>query len=110
MSQPVSADRICNDRTLVADDRILDARLECIAADRLEHAPGDEDDVDARLQRALDCRARARAQDRVLRDQRAVEVAGDRVDLAREVLREVQPCGFVRKSTRAVRSAGGRDA
>ena len=39
VSQPVSADWIRNDRTLVADERIVDSRLQCIAADRLEHAP-----------------------------------------------------------------------
>jgi hypothetical protein len=54
-------------------------------------------------------RPRARAQDDVLADQRAVEVAGDRGDLAREIRRELQPCGFVRKSTRSFRSEAGSD-
>ncbi len=53
--------------------------------------------------------ARARAQDRVLADQRPVEVARDGLDVLREVGREVQPCGFVRKSTSAVRSDAGSD-
>ena len=59
--------------------------------------------------RSIAARVRGR-RTAVLRDQRAVEIAGDRVDVAREVLWEVQPCGFVRKSTRAVRSAGDSDA
>jgi len=33
VSQPASTDRVRNDRTLVADERALDARLECIGAD-----------------------------------------------------------------------------
>jgi hypothetical protein len=64
--------------------------------------------MDARLQRVRDRNTRPRAQDRVLGDQRAVEVARDCVELAREVLREVQPCGFVRKSTSACRSDAGK--
>jgi hypothetical protein len=35
--------------------------------------------------------ARARPQQRVLADQRPVEVAGERLDVAREVVRERQP-------------------
>jgi hypothetical protein len=52
-------------------------------------------------------RACARVQQRVLADQRAVEIAGDRLDVAREILREVQPWGLVRKSTRAWSCAAG---
>jgi len=48
------------------------------------------------------------AEECVLADERAVEVAGERLDLLRKVLREVQPCGFVRKSTSALMSFGGR--
>jgi len=35
--------------------------------------------------------ARARAKKSIVRDQRAVEVAGERLDAAREVGRELQP-------------------
>ena len=59
--------------------------------------------------RRRDRRFRPRAEDAVLADQGAIEVAGDRCELAREVLREVQPCGFVRKSTSALRSLSGID-
>jgi hypothetical protein len=50
----------------------------------------------------------SRRQERVLADERPVEVARERLDLARKVRREVQPCGFVRKSTSALMSSGGR--
>ena len=108
--EPPPAHRLGHDRALVADDGILDARLERVRPDRLEHTPRDEDDVDSRRPRCRDHRLRARAQHPVLADQRAVEVAGHGPELAREVVREVQPCGFVRKSTSAVRSPAGRDA
>jgi hypothetical protein len=65
--------------------------------------------VDAGAERRSDGCMRPRPQDRVLGDQRPVEVAGDRVDAAGEILRKVQPCGFVRKSTSAVRSLSGSD-
>jgi hypothetical protein len=47
--------------------------------------------VDPRGARACDRIARARMQNDVLRDQRAVEIARDRFDLAREVGRKLQP-------------------
>jgi hypothetical protein len=46
-------------------------------------------------------------QQRVLADQRSVEVARDSLDGRREVTREVQPCGLLRKSTRSFRAGGG---
>jgi hypothetical protein len=92
---------------LVADDWVVDAGLECVRPYGLEHAAGDEDDVDPLVPEGADCGARARPQYGVLADQRAVEVAGDGLDVARKVVREVQPWGFVRKSTRACKSAGG---
>jgi len=55
----------------------------------------------------LERSACARAKDDVLADQRPVEVARDRVDVARKVGGEVQPFGFVRKSTSAVMSDAG---
>jgi hypothetical protein len=64
--------------------------------------------VDPRGKGPGDRRASACVQDSVLTDQCAVEIARDGVDLAWEILREVQPCGFVRKSTMALRSLGGR--
>ncbi len=108
VTKPAPADRLCDDRALVADDWIFDPCLKCIAADGLKHAAGHQHDVDTRGKSSRNRRTSSRAQQSVLTDQRAVEVACDGVDLAREILREVQPCGFVRKSTRALRSLGGR--
>ncbi len=65
--------------------------------------------MDPGRKRCDDRGSRLRAEDHVLGDQRPVEVARNGLDLAREVLWEVQPCGFVRKSTRFFRSAGGSD-
>ncbi len=49
-------------------------------------------------------------QERVLADQRLIEVAGDGLDLTGKVCGEVQPCGLLRKSTRSFRSVAGSDA
>ena len=110
MPQPAAGDRLRDDRALVADDRIVEAGLEGIGPDRLEHPAGHQDDVDAGGARRGDGGARARAQHRVLADQRPVEVARDRLDHAREIVGKLQPCGVVRKSTRAFRSFAGNDA
>jgi len=64
--------------------------------------------VDPRVARSGKRRACSRTQQRVFSDQRAVEVAGNGLDLERKILWEVQPCGFARKSTRAFKSSGGR--
>ena len=54
-------------------------------------------------------RPRSRVQQRILADQRPIEVARDRLDVAREIRREVQPCGLLRKSTRSVSWLSGSD-
>jgi hypothetical protein len=64
--------------------------------------------VDACCARGGDRGLRPWAEECVLADERAVEVAGERLDLLRKVVREGQPCGFVRKSTSALTSFGGR--
>jgi hypothetical protein len=108
VAEPATAHRVRDHGALIADDRIVDSCLHRVTANGLEHSPGHEHDVNPGGARSDDRRASARPQDRVLTDQRAIEVARDGVDLAREVLGEVQPCGFVRKSTRAVMSVDGR--
>jgi hypothetical protein len=108
VTKPATADRVGDDGALVADDRIFDPRLQRIPADRLKHPSRHEHDVNSRRPRSGDRRTSPRAENRVLADQGPVEVARDGVDLARKVPREVQPCGFVRKSTRALRSLAGR--
>src|SRR5262245_55744426 len=110
VAEPASADRFRDDRTLIADHRVLDSRLQRVRPDRPEHPPGHENDVDPCRARGRDRGLRPRAEDAVLADQRAIEVAGDCLELAWEVLGEVQPCGFVRKSTSALRSLAGIEA
>jgi hypothetical protein len=63
--------------------------------------------VDPGRSRGVDRSPRARAKERILADQRAVEVAGDCLDAAGKVPGELQPCGLERKSTRALRSEAG---
>ena len=109
VSQPAPAHRLGDDRTLVADDGILQAGFECVPPHRLEHPAGNEDDMNPNRPRCGDRGTRPGMQQRVLADQRPVEVTCDGLDVAREILREVQPCGLLRKSTRSFRSAGGRD-
>ena len=109
MSKPPPGDRLRDDRALVADDRIVDSGLACVSPHGLEHAAGDEDDVNSGVAYRADRGTRARVQHCVLGDQRPVEVACDRFDALREVGREVQPCGFVRKSTSAFRSFAGSE-
>jgi hypothetical protein len=109
MAQPLAGPRLGDDGALVADDGIVEARRECIRPHRLEHPAGDEHDVDSGRVRSLERAARARVEERVLADQRPVEVAGDGLDGAREVVRELQPCGFVRKATRSSMSLCGSD-
>jgi len=59
--------------------------------------------------RPLERAAGAWVQERVLSDQRPVEVARDGLDGAGEVVRELQPWGFVRKATRSSMLLGGSD-
>ena len=63
--------------------------------------------MDSRLARCRDGRARAGVEERVLADQRPVEVAGEGLDLAREVRGESQ-LPFVRNATSASTSDFGR--
>ena len=88
MAQELAGRRVGDDGALVADDRVGDPRLERVAAHRLEHPPGDEQDVDAGRPCRRDRRRRPRAEHRVLADQGAVEVAGERLDVAGERRRQ----------------------
>ena len=109
MSQPAPADGVGHDGALVADDRIVEARLQGVRPHRLEHAARDEHDVNPGRTRRRERGTRARAQHGVFADQRPVEIARNRIDRAREVVRELQPCGVVRKSTRSFRSLADND-
>src|SRR5919109_863642 len=107
--QPAAADRLRDDGALVADERIVQPGLERERPRGAEHPPRHEHDVDAGRVRRAQRVACALVQHDVLADQRAVEVAGDRSDVAGKVRREVQPCGLVRKSTRSFKSFAGSD-
>ena len=89
--QEEAAARLGDDGALVADDGILlEAEFGEVRPYRPEHAPGDDDEADSRLAHGGDGCERARAQEAVLPDQGPVEVASERRDVAREVVREVQ--------------------
>jgi hypothetical protein len=81
--------RVGDDGALIADDRIGEPGFLQVREHRAEHAAGDDDDVDPRVDGASQGRARARPQQRVLADQRPVEIARERLDVPREVPRDV---------------------
>ncbi len=85
---------ICDDCALVADHRIAQARGLERAAHRLEHAPGDDDDVQTGVVRTAQRRDRARLQDAVLPDERPVEVGRDDADVVRERCGKLQAQPF----------------
>ena len=100
MAQELAGRGLGDDRSLVADDGVVDPCLRRVATHRLEHAARHDDDVHAGCAGGPDGGDRARPQDRVLRDQRAVEVAGERLDVGREAGGERQ-LFWVRKATRS---------
>ena len=90
VAQELPADRVRDDGALVADDRVVEPGGVAVRPHRAEHPAGDDDHVDpppAPLQSPRECAAELG----VLADQRPVEVAGERLDAAREVRREDQP-------------------
>src|SRR5437016_14161504 len=98
--QPLPADRFCDDGALVANDRVVQARLQRIPADRAEHAAGDEDDVNTTCVRPLDRGARAHVQRPLLAEPWPVEVARYSLGVTWEVRRKLQ-CFVVRNLTSA---------
>src|SRR5712691_12322784 len=60
VTQPAAALRLRDDRALIANDGIVEPRLERVPSHRLKHPTGDEDYVHARGARALDCGTRSR--------------------------------------------------
>jgi hypothetical protein len=107
--EPAAARRLGDDGALVADDRVVEARLERVRADRPEHPAGDEDDVDSRRTGGGDRAPGARVQEGVFADEGAVEVARERVDRAGEGGRESQ-LPLVRNVTRALICGSCNDA
>ena len=94
MPEELARRRVCDDRALVADHR-LGARE--VRTHRLVHPSRHDDHANAARAGGVERGARARAQGEILPDQRPVEVARDRRDVARKVVREVQ-CAWVRKA------------
>jgi hypothetical protein len=89
VEQEVAARRIRDDRSLVTDDRIIEAGLLEIRPDRPKHPAGHDDHVRAALPRAAERVARARAQHAVLRDQRPVEVEREGGNAPRKIRGEL---------------------
>ena len=87
--QELAGHRVGDDGALVADHRIVDPGLEDVRTDRAEHAAGDDDHVDAGRAHRRDRRRGPRSEQRIRGDERPVEVGRERLDLAREVVREL---------------------
>ena len=89
MTEKLACDRVGDDGALVADHRVVEARLDKIRADAAEHAPRDDDDVDTRGTDCCDRIARPGPEDGVLRDEGPVEVDREGGDVRGEGLREL---------------------
>jgi hypothetical protein len=93
VEQKLTGRRVGDDRSLVADDEIVEVRLLEVRPHRPEHAAGDDDDVDARRTRPCERLLRPRPEHTVLGDQGPVEVEREGGDAPREVLRELDRYG-----------------
>jgi hypothetical protein len=80
MEEKLARGRVGDDRSLVADDVIVELRLLEIRVHRSEHPAGDDHDVDAAGARPSERVAGARSQHTVLTDQRPVEIERERGD------------------------------
>ena len=83
--------RVDHGGALVTDDEVGDARLLEVGAHRAPHPARRHDHRDPGRLGARDRCARARVQQRVATDERAVEVAGEGLDAGREGGWEDQP-------------------
>jgi hypothetical protein len=93
MKQELARRRIGDDRSLIADDEIVETRLLEVRLHGTEHAAGDDDDVSAACPRPHQRSAGARVEHAVLGDQRPVEVEREGGDVPREALRERERYG-----------------
>ena len=82
--------RVGHDGALVADDEPVELELVEVALHRPEHPARDDHERDRGVADGAHGSARARVHRGVCRDQRAVEVARERSDVAREVVRKAQ--------------------
>ena len=93
MPQPVAL-RVGDNGALVADHRLAElGRLE-EATHRLHHATGDDDHVQPGVARVAQRLQRARTECAVLPDERPVEVGRDDLEVAREVVGELEAQPF----------------
>jgi len=85
VEQELATRRIGDNRALVADDRIVEARLLEIRARRAEHPSRHDDHVRAGVANGSEGGASARPQDAVLGDEGPVEIEGERGDAPGEI-------------------------
>jgi hypothetical protein len=91
VQEPLAGRRIDDGRTLVADERLPDPRRARVGEGGAEHPPRGDQERGPCCARRADRGDRARAELTVLRDQSAVEVAGERRDVGRKGRRKDQP-------------------
>ena len=89
VAEELAGARVGDDGSLVADDGVVQSRLDEVWVHAAEHPSGDDDHVNTRRADAGDRRARAGPEDGVLGDERPVEVDREGGDVLREGLREL---------------------
>ena len=97
-----STRRVGHDGALVADDEPVELELVEVALHRPEHPARDDHERDPGVADRAHGGARARMHGCVFRDQRAVEVARERGDVAREVVRKAQTYWVTKAATSAI--------
>src|SRR5581483_4723236 len=85
VAQELARLRVGDDGALVADERVVEARVVRVADGGLVHAAGHDQDVQSRLARGVDRALRTRPELDVLAYERPVEVARERAQAAREI-------------------------
>jgi hypothetical protein len=90
VQEPLARGRVDDGGSLVTDERRLDPRRLGVGEHGAVHAPRREHDVDARFPGGRERCARTGAEDAVLPDEGAVQVARERGDVAREAVGEGQ--------------------
>ena len=93
VQEELARPRVDHGRALVADDRLADPRPLEVRLDRAEHPARRDEDRDSGRLRPRDRGERPIAQHRTPVDQRAVEVAGERLHGLREAVDDAQRDG-----------------
>jgi hypothetical protein len=105
MEEERPARRVGDDRTLVADDRIVESRLLEVRPHRAEHPSGHDDHVRAGVANGAQGRTSARPQHTILADQGPVEIEREGGDLRRKSGGELYGLPPVAVTTYAATSA-----